>query len=110
MGAKGSKVQKITTDCNVQIKFPDKAVENCREVPVVTNGDRSALEITSQDTKSLNVFRSSNPNIIRITGKKENCKGASNVLLELVHQGDIGWINLKEKKFVRKNLLIGNIV
>merc|ERR1712088_1254370 len=53
MGAKGSKVQKITTDFNVQIKFPDKAAEN-GEVPVVTsNGDRS-----------------SNPNIIRITGKK----------------------------------------
>ena len=28
MGAKGSKVQKITTDFNVQIKFPDKAIEN----------------------------------------------------------------------------------
>ena len=32
MGAKGSKVQKITTDFNVQIKFPDKAV-------AVENGD-----------------------------------------------------------------------
>ena len=41
MGAKGSKVQKITTDFNVQIKFPDKAVENSGEPPVVTNGDRS---------------------------------------------------------------------
>ena len=39
MGAKGSKVQKITTDFNVQIKFPDKAVEN-GEAPPVTNGDR----------------------------------------------------------------------
>ena len=40
MGAKGSKVQKITTDFNVQIKFPDKAAEN-GEVPAVTsNGDR----------------------------------------------------------------------
>merc|ERR1712241_1670689 len=67
MGAKGSKVQKITTDFNVQIKFPDKAAEN-GEVPAVTsNGDRS-----------------SNPNIIRITGKKENCEGASQALLELV--------------------------
>merc|ERR1719187_2882835 len=28
MGAKGSKVQKVTTDYNVQIKFPDKAGEN----------------------------------------------------------------------------------
>merc|ERR1711892_331557 len=67
MGAKGSKVQKITTDFNVQIKFPDKAPENGEAPPVVTNGDRS-----------------SNPNIIRITGKMENCEGASNALLELV--------------------------
>jgi len=66
MGAKGSKVQKITTDFNVQIKFPDKAVEN-GEAPVTSNGDRS-----------------SNPNIIRITGKRENCDGASKALLELV--------------------------
>merc|ERR1719445_2239321 len=66
MGAKGSKVQKITTDFNVQIKFPDKASEN-GEAPAVTNGERS-----------------SNPNIIRITGKKENCEGASQALLELV--------------------------
>merc|ERR1719340_451723 len=34
MGAKGSKVQKITTDFNVQIKFPDKAM-------AVENGDGS---------------------------------------------------------------------
>merc|ERR1711915_534432 len=66
MGAKGSKVQKITTDFNVQIKFPDKAVEN-GEALVTSNGDRS-----------------SNPNIIRITGKRENCDGASKALLELV--------------------------
>ena len=30
------------------------------------------------------IFRSSNPNIIRITGKKGNCDGAANALLELV--------------------------
>jgi len=62
MGAKGSKVQKITTDFKVQIKFPDKAVENGE--PVV-NGDNSC-------------------NIIKITGKKENCEKASQALLELV--------------------------
>merc|ERR1711970_1353979 len=66
MGAKGSKVQKITTDFNVQIKFPDKAVEN-GEAPPISNGDRS-----------------SNPNIIRITGKKDSCDGAAKALLELV--------------------------
>ena len=66
MGAKGSKVQKITTDFNVQIKFPDKAVENGGGEEV--NGDG----------------RSTNPNIIKITGKKDNCEGASKALLELV--------------------------
>ena len=39
MGAKGFKVQKITTDFNVQIKFPVKAVENGK-APPVTNRDR----------------------------------------------------------------------
>ena len=63
MGAKGSKVQKITTDFNVQIKFPDKAVEN-GEQPAV-NGDNSC-------------------NIIKITGKRDNCEKASQALLELV--------------------------
>jgi len=62
MGAKGSKVQKITTDFKVQIKFPDKAVENGE--PVV-NGDNSC-------------------NIIKITGKKDQCEKASQALLELV--------------------------
>ena len=62
MGAKGSKVQKITTDFKVQIKFPDKAVENGE--PVV-NGDNSC-------------------NIIKITGKKDNCEKACQALLELV--------------------------
>merc|ERR1719323_1854072 len=69
MGAKGSKVQKITTDFNVQIKFPDKAVENGGAEPGNhVNGDG----------------RSANPNIIRITGKKENCAAANKALLELV--------------------------
>jgi len=68
MGAKGSKVQKITTDFNVQIKFPDKAADpNGPPPPSVTNGERS-----------------SNPNIIKITGKKANCDAASQALLELV--------------------------
>jgi len=68
MGAKGSKVQKITTDFNVQIKFPDKAGDvNGAPPPAVVNGERS-----------------SDPNIIKITGKKSNCEGASQALLELV--------------------------
>jgi len=68
MGAKGSKVQKITQDHNVQIKFPDKAVEN---------GGPAEPSPASEG-------RSSNPNIIRITGKAANCEAASQALLELV--------------------------
>merc|ERR1719483_698460 len=71
MGAKGSKVQKITTDFNVQIKFPDKAPEN-GEAP------------TSSYQREGDQQRSSNPNIIKITGKKINCEAASQALLELV--------------------------
>jgi len=65
MGAKGSQVQRITRDFDVQIKFPDKAGEN-GEAPVPSPE------------------RSSDPNIIRITGKKNNCDGAANALKELV--------------------------
>ena len=50
MGDEGSKVKKITTDLNVQIKFPDKAVENGGEAPPVTNGERSVKDTTSQGT------------------------------------------------------------
>jgi len=72
MGAKGSKVQKITQEFGVQIKFPDKAIEN---------GNYEERPERRDDTGS---ERSSNPNIIRITGKKANCEAASNALLELV--------------------------
>jgi hypothetical protein len=50
MGAKGSKVQTVTRDFDVQIKFPDKAAEN---------GEPAAAPRPD---------RSSNPDIIRITG------------------------------------------
>ncbi len=50
MGAKGSQVQRITKDFDVNIKFPDKAgTENGEGAPVDPE-------------------RSTDPNIIRITG------------------------------------------
>jgi len=74
MGSKGSKVQKITTDFNVQIKFPDKAVavENGEAAPPVNGGETTING------------RSTNPNIIKITGQSKNCAEASKALLELV--------------------------
>jgi len=71
MGAKGSKVQKITQEFGVQIKFPDKAVEN--------GGSYEERPERRDDAE-----RSSNPNIIRITGKRQHCEAAAAALLELV--------------------------
>jgi hypothetical protein len=65
MGAKGSKVQTVTRDFDVQIKFPDKAAEN-GEMPAAPRPDRS-----------------SNPDIIRITGTGTFSAPA----LYLSHQG-----------------------
>ena len=52
MGAKGSQVQRITRDFDVNIKFPDKAGTG-------ENGEATA---------HVDPERSTNPNIIRITG------------------------------------------
>ena len=43
MGANGSKVQKISTDFNVQVKFPYKDTGNGKPSDV-TNGDRYVLK------------------------------------------------------------------
>ena len=74
MGAKGSKVQKITSDFDVNIKFPDKATGN-----FMLTGDEPPAVTANGDTG-----RSSNPNIIRITGRKANCEAASKALKDLV--------------------------
>lgn len=66
MGAKGTKVQAITQDYGVQIKFPD------RNSSADTNGDLNGdSEIHPGD-------------IIRITGKREKCEEAKQALLDLV--------------------------
>lgn len=71
MGAKGSKVQGITSDFDVQIKFPDR--ENTEEYPGhgQLNGDINGGPVRHCD-------------VIRITGKEENCLKAKQALLDLV--------------------------
>ena len=85
MGPRGSNVQKITTDFNVQIKFPDKAKAGERPQ---ANGEVNGEHVVSAC------------DIIRISGKKENCAGASKALKALVP------INIKVRFFLlisRKN-------
>lgn len=70
MGSKGKNVQGITSDFNVQIKFPDR--ENTDEYhDGQVNGDVNAEPIRNCD-------------VIRITGKVDNCNGAKQALLDLV--------------------------
>lgn len=63
MGKSGSKVQSITRDFDVQIKFPDRK-------PAESNGD---------------INGDAHPaDVIRISGKREKCEDAKQALLELV--------------------------
>jgi polyribonucleotide nucleotidyltransferase len=67
MGAKGTKVQAITQDFGVQIKFPDRNTSSND-----TNGD---IDSSSEQHPG---------DVIRITGKREKCEDARQALLDLV--------------------------
>lgn len=69
MGARGAKVKDITSENDVQIKFPERDTTEGADVPVKEN-DESA-EPGAND-------------IIRITGRPENCEAAKKALLEQV--------------------------
>lgn len=64
MGAQGRQVKNITSDFDVQIKFPERLDENSEQM---MNGDDSKIRDT-----------------IRVTGRKENCEKAIEALLALV--------------------------
>lgn len=71
MGSKGVKVQNITADYNVQIKFPERDAhdyQNQDEVNGAVNGEEAARPC----------------DIIKITGKLENCEAAKDALQKLV--------------------------
>ena len=73
MGPKGGNVQKITSENQVQIKFPEKA-RNGNGTP---NGDLNGEETNGHVTPD-------NTEIIKISGKKENCEAAAAALKNLV--------------------------
>ncbi|XP_069042673.1 vigilin isoform X1 [Lepisosteus oculatus] len=74
MGPKGSRVQQITRDHDVQIKFPEREESLGVEQHPQENGDVSA-ELDLLPKKS---------DIIVISGRKEKCEAASVALLALV--------------------------
>lgn len=71
MGAKGTKVQAITQDYGVQIKFPDR---NSSSQNADTNGELNGNLDAQQHLGD----------VIRITGKREKCEEAKQALLDLV--------------------------
>jgi len=72
MGAKGHKVQSITAQFDVQIKFPDKNNTEYVNHEGQMNGD---VGIDPNEIRQCD--------IIKITGKEENCKRAKQALLDL---------------------------
>lgn len=70
MGARGVKVQGVTSQYDVQIKFPDRdATDEAPNMNGTNNGDGDAVR---------------NCDIIRITGPKEKCEAARQALLDLI--------------------------
>lgn len=69
MGTRGSKVQKICSDFDVQIKIPDRANKENG-----TNGN-------GEDAQPVNGVSN---DIIRITGRADNCEAAKQALINLV--------------------------
>merc|ERR1719219_2857914 len=71
MGARGANIQKVCSDFNVQIKIPDRKSNKAQQNGTV-NGN-------VEDTNS-----QENSDIIRISGRKENCEDAAAALKALV--------------------------
>merc|ERR1712241_596903 len=79
MGARGANIQKVCSDFNVQIKIPDRKSNKAQQ-----NGTMNG---NVEDTNS-----QENSDIIRISGRKENCEDAAAALKALVPiniEGDV---------------------
>uniref|UniRef100_UPI00398E5B1B vigilin-like isoform X1 n=1 Tax=Pristiophorus japonicus TaxID=55135 RepID=UPI00398E5B1B len=77
MGLKGSKVQQITRDYDVQIKFPERDENQGLELHPQENGD-----VNSDPREAEPAPRKCD--VIVISGRKEKCEGAREALLALV--------------------------
>lgn len=75
MGARGSKVQAITTQHEVQIKFPEKDSGTH-----LANGEEEAAQQVNGEAEG----ETRPQDIVHIMGKKERCEAARDALLELV--------------------------
>lgn len=83
MGPKGSRIQQITRDYNVQIKFPDREENpvHSMEPAVQENGEESG---EGRDTREAEPGSPRRCDIITISGRKEKCEAAKEALEALV--------------------------
>uniref|UniRef100_A0A452FNH9 Vigilin n=1 Tax=Capra hircus TaxID=9925 RepID=A0A452FNH9_CAPHI len=83
MGPKGSKIQQITRDYNVQIKFPDREENpgHSVEAAVHENGEDAAEGREGKEAEPGSPRRC---DIILISGRKEKCEAAKEALEALV--------------------------
>lgn len=94
MGAKGSKVQEITKEYDVGIKFPDRALptspaSNSADAPQLNGEVNGNVEgnVNSEEGENDQTAAPAGPNkcdVILITGKSENCEEAAKALQALV--------------------------
>ncbi|KAF5921534.1 hypothetical protein HPG69_009102 [Diceros bicornis minor] len=83
MGPKGSRIQQITRDYNVQIKFPDREENPVHNVEpaIQENGDDAG---DGRDAKDADPGSPRRCDIITISGRKEKCEAAKEALEALV--------------------------
>uniref|UniRef100_A0A4D5R9H2 Vigilin n=1 Tax=Scolopendra viridis TaxID=118503 RepID=A0A4D5R9H2_SCOVI len=90
MGARGSKVQNISHDYDVQIKFPDREAKEELDEMDESNQNGDDLQVNGDlyidgDHNAEFLFDKPRKNdTIKITGKEENCEKAKQALLNLV--------------------------
>ncbi|KAK7806089.1 hypothetical protein U0070_000016 [Myodes glareolus] len=83
MGPKGSRIQQITRDYNVQIKFPDREENPVHSVePSIQENGEEAGE--GRETKETDPGSPRRCDIIIISGRKEKCEAAKEALEALV--------------------------
>ncbi|XP_067631497.1 vigilin isoform X2 [Eurosta solidaginis] len=88
MGARGFRVQQVTSEHDVQIKFPDRDATNIVEGMVNGNGNGNGVGDVEGDGSGVVGDENAEPvrecDIIRITGRLEKCERAKQALLDLI--------------------------
>ncbi|XP_068144217.1 LOW QUALITY PROTEIN: vigilin [Drosophila tropicalis] len=88
MGARGFKVQQVTSEFDVQIKFPDRdatdPVEGLTNGTTGVNGEGDGISQGQEDGSDQTVEPVRQCDVIRITGRIEKCLAAKQALLDLI--------------------------